>query len=73
MGLFKRKSRIDKRLRKELQKELKPYLKRDDMEQTLNDRAMSEQRKQLWASMSPNLRLKVLKYIAERQDVNGKK
>ncbi len=58
--------RIDPQIRKELEAELKQYAKHEDIERFFNDRVTAERRKQLWASMSPRLRLKILDYIKKR-------
>lgn len=80
MPLFGRKpkpknkfsKRIDPQIRKELETELKQYAKREDIEQFFNDRVTAERRRQLWASMSPQLRMKVLDYVKKKGVSNEK-
>ncbi len=64
--------RIDPRIRKQMESKLKDYAKHDEVEHFFNERVTDERRKQLWASMSPRLRMKVLEYIKNRGE-HGKK
>ena len=72
MPLFKQRPnskisrKIDPQIKKQLEAELKQYAKQEDIEKFFNDRVTAERRKQLWASMSPRLRQKVLDYIKKR-------
>ncbi len=78
MPLFRRKPnskisrRLDPQIRKELEAELKQYAKQEDIERFFNDRVTAERRRQLWASMSPQLRTKVLDYVKKRGVSNEK-
>jgi hypothetical protein len=71
MGFFvKRKPKMTKQqeqyLKKQLDIDLSKFATKEDIDKYFNDKVTSEQRKQLWNSLSPRLKAKVLKY-AESQ------
>ena len=78
MGWFpkiRKQPKVDKKAMRDIEKHLnlEKYATHDEIEQVLNDRAESERRRELLSAMSPRLRLKVLRHIAERKAKNGKK
>jgi diphthamide synthase (EF-2-diphthine--ammonia ligase) len=76
MGLFvQRKPKLNKQqeqyLKKQLNIDLSKFATKEDIEKYFNGRVASEQRKQLWASLSPNLKVKLLKYLQEKKEKNN--
>ncbi len=76
MGLFvQRKTKLTKQqeqyLKKQLDIDLSKFATKDDIEKYFNDRVTSEQRKQLWNSLSPRLKVKLLKYLQEKKEKNN--
>jgi hypothetical protein len=79
MGLFvNRKNQLNKhqlqQVRKQVGIDLSKYAQKDDIDKYFNEKVTSEERKRLWSSMSPRLRLKVLQFVKERREEskNGK-
>ncbi len=71
MGIFpifnRKPDKLEKRLEKTLDERLKGYATPDDVEKILNDREVTERRRQLLANMSPRVRAKLIRYLAERK------
>jgi hypothetical protein len=71
--IFKPKqSKIEKRLEKKLDERLKGYATPNDVDKIIHDREENEKKRQLLAGMSPHLRAKLVRYLAERNK-NGKR
>lgn len=70
-----RKVKIDKKMQKELRKklDLDQYATHDEMKQYLDEKATAERRRQIWLSLSPQMKLKLAKYIQERKKADAKK
>lgn len=72
MGLFvKRKPKLNKQqneyLKKQLDIDLSKYATKEDIDKYFNEKVTSEERKRIWASMSPRLKMKLLNYLKEKK------
>jgi len=57
-----------KQIKKQIGIDLAPYAKKDELDGYFNERVTTEQRKALWGSMSPQLKIKVLKFVKEQRE-----
>ncbi len=76
MGLFvKRKPQLNRQqleqVKKHLGIDLSQYAKKDELEQYFNDKVTSEERKRLWDSLSPRLKIKLLQYLKDKKEKNN--
>lgn len=64
----------EKRLSEMMQSQLGGYLKREELRQYLEDIEKDKTKKQLWASLSPYKKLKLLRHALEQKGAShGKK
>jgi len=70
----RRKVKIDKRLKKELHKklDLDQYATHDEVKRNMEEQAEAERKRKLWNSLSPQMKLKLAKYLRKRKQ-NAKK
>ena len=71
---FRSKPKLNKQTKKMLRKELgiDTFATEADMEKLLKDKEDSKRKRQLWASLSPHMKLKLMKRMLEKKEADAK-
>jgi hypothetical protein len=63
----KKKALTEKGLREIIEKELNAYIKREDLQEYLDNIERDKRKKKLWDSLSPRKKIRLMRYALEKK------